>query len=93
MSLVKQALVEELKDLVNKAVEYKRQADTAKTEVKRDHFMKKLKKNNKKAMVILRGLNQIDRQSIESTSAGGDKDEGIEVSGSEGAAVGTDKGL
>lgn len=59
MSLVKQALIVEFKELATKAVELKIKIDTAKTFTKREIYKKKLKDNNIKAAEVLSAIEKL----------------------------------
>lgn len=73
MSLVKQALILEFKDLAAKSVEYKTQIDSAKTYPKQAMFKKKLKDNNIKAAELLSALEKLAAK--EAQQAAGANDE------------------
>lgn len=77
MSLVKQALVIEIRQHITKALDLKNKIDTAKTETKKSVYQKKLKKNNIEAADLLTALDKLlkneDAQSEKVVS--GDKDE------------------
>ena len=57
MSLVRETLIVEFKDLAQKAREYKKIITEAKTYTKREIYKKKLKENNIKAADVLSALN------------------------------------
>lgn len=59
MSLVKQALVIEIRQHIAKAMDLKKKIDTAKTETKKSVYNKKLKKNNIEAADLLVALDRL----------------------------------
>jgi hypothetical protein len=59
MSIVKQAIILELQEKGAKAVEFKKKVDSAKTDVKRALYKKKLKKNNEEAADLFIALNRL----------------------------------
>jgi predicted Holliday junction resolvase-like endonuclease len=59
MSLVKQALILEIKDVAAKSVDLKSKMDTAKTELKRNLYRKKLIKNNQEAAQLFEALSRL----------------------------------
>lgn len=61
MSLVKQALILEIRKHIEKAVEFKAKIDGAKTEAKRAVYKKKLKKNNIEAADLFVALDKLDK--------------------------------
>lgn len=81
MSLVTMALAEEFKDCALKALEFKKQIDTAKTFTKKEIFKKKLKKNNIKAAEILAALEKAINAQNASKEAAGAKDETLSIEG------------
>lgn len=74
MSLVKQALILEIRKHMECAIDFKSKVDNAKTEAKRNVYKKKLKKNNLQAADLFHAL---DRLLIEEAKkvADGAKDE------------------
>lgn len=81
MSLVTMALAEEFKDCALKALEYKKQIETAKTFTKKEIFKKKLKKNNIKAAEVLAALEKAINAQNASKQAAGAKDETLSLEG------------
>ncbi len=76
MSLVKQALIVEIRQHIAKAIDFKKKVDTAKTEAKRNVYMKKLKKNNIEAADLFTALDKLlVKEALDKKAAGGDKDE------------------
>jgi len=68
------ALVEEIKERAALSNQYKAERDGAKTDVKRDHFHKKLVRNNEESADLLVALERIvaARENNESVDAEGD---------------------
>lgn len=83
MSLVKQALILEIRQRMTNAVDFKQKIDNAKTEAKRNVYKKKLKKNNIEAADLFVALNKLTQKE----AADGAKDE---VSVLEGRTQATD---
>jgi predicted DNA-binding protein YlxM (UPF0122 family) len=61
MSIVKEALVDELKSAIELSKEYDSKIKTAKTKVKSDVYTKKLKKNNKIVADLVIALDKVDK--------------------------------
>lgn len=57
--LMREALKQEIQELAKKSVEFKLTIDTAKTEVKREIFRKKLRRNNNKVFEMISYLEKI----------------------------------
>ncbi len=70
MSIVKEALIEEFKDLATKALDFKQKIDTAKTFAKKEIYKKKLKNNNIKAAEILAALEKVVNAEASSKAVG-----------------------
>ncbi|MDE1830560.1 MAG: hypothetical protein KGI25_09575 [Thaumarchaeota archaeon] len=88
MSLVKQALIIEIRKHIKNAVDFKQKIDNAKTEAKKNVYKKKLKKNNIEAADLFTALDKLlVKEAIDSKAAIGDKDE---VSVLEGRTTKTD---
>lgn len=81
MSLVKDALIVEFKELASKAVEFKQKMDTAKTFAKREVYKKKLKKNNIRAAEVLSALEILMKKEEEQKAAGGVVNEALDLEG------------
>ncbi len=60
MSLVKQAIILEIKEYASKALNLKSKMDSSKTEVKRALYFKKLKKNNTEAAQLFEALARLE---------------------------------
>jgi hypothetical protein len=75
MSLVKQAIILELQDYAKKAMKLKSQMDNSKTELKRNLFKKKLKKNNTEAVELLQALSRLVAKEQAETAINGANDE------------------
>lgn len=69
MSLVKQAIIAELQELIPKSKHYADQLETAKTKVKKDLMRKRLKKNNEKVADLLVALDKLDKKEKENEDA------------------------
>jgi hypothetical protein len=87
MSLVKQALILEIRKHMEAAIEFKKKVDGAKTETKRNVYKKKLKKNNIEAADLFTALDKLLVKEALDSKAVGVKDE---VSVLEGRAQETD---
>ena len=79
MSLVKQALIIEFKELAANAIDYKSKIETAKTFTKKEIYKKKLKKNNIKAAEILSALERL--MTAEESKSAGAKNETLSIEG------------
>lgn len=76
MSLVKQALIIEIRKHMANAIEFKKKVDGAKTETKRNVYKKKLKKNNIEAADLFTALDKLlVKEALDAKAAGGVKDE------------------
>ncbi len=78
MSLVKQAIIAELQELMPKSTHYSEQYENAKTKPKRDLMMKRLKKNNEKIadlIVALEKINEKEKQEDETAIRDGGVEE------------------
>jgi len=73
MSLVKQAIILEIQDYAKRALDYKFKMDTAKTEVKKNLFKKKLKKNNTEAAELFEALNRLIAKEQQAASGASDE--------------------
>lgn len=73
MSLVKQALILEFKELASKSIEYKTQLAGAKTIPKREMFKKKLKDNNIKAAELLSALEKLAMKEVQEAVGANDE--------------------
>lgn len=78
MSLVKDALIAEFKDLAKVSIEFKQKMDTAKTFAKREVYKKKLKKNNIRAAEVLSALEILMKKE---QAADGVEDEALSLEG------------
>ena len=61
MSIVHDAIVEELQTRMKKSVDYKQQIDTAKTKIKRKILSKRLKKNNEIVAELMKSLEAMNK--------------------------------
>lgn len=75
MSLVKQAIMLELEEYAIRAVDFKSKMDSAKTELKRNLFKKKLKKNNTEAVQLIEALSILMAKEQADTVISGVNDE------------------
>ena len=76
MSLVKQALILEIRQHIANAVDWKQKIDTAKTEAKRNVYKKKLKKNNIEAADLFTALDKLlVKEALNKKALDGVKDE------------------
>jgi len=57
--LMREALKQEIQELADRSVQFKRTIDTAKTEVKKEIFRKKLRRNNNKVFEMIEALDKI----------------------------------
>ena len=73
MSLVKQAIILELQDYAKRALDYKSKMDAAKTDVKKNLFKKKLKKNNTEAAELFEALNRLNAKEQQVASGASDE--------------------
>lgn len=62
MSAVKEAIIEELQELLPKSKHYADQLETAKTKLKKDMMKKRLRKNNQKVADLLIALERIKKE-------------------------------
>lgn len=60
-SLVKQAIIEELREIMPLSVKYKSEMETAKTKTKEGLMRKRLTENNKKVAELLVALERLDK--------------------------------
>lgn len=81
MSLVKEALIAEFRDLAKNSVDYKQKIETAKTYTKKEIYKKKLKQNNIKAAEILAALEKVANAEAASKKAVGANDETFSIEG------------
>lgn len=58
--LVKQAIIEEIRERAQLALQYKRDRDEAKTKHKRDFYDRKLKKNNEDVPELIEALQRLE---------------------------------
>lgn len=77
MTLVKQALIVQIRQNMEKAVEFKRKIDSAKTDAKKSVYKKKLKKNNIETADLFVALDKL----VATQQANGDKDEVLVLEG------------
>lgn len=68
MSMVRQAIIEELRELIPKSQEFSYRIETAKTNVKRDLYKKKLKKNNQKVADLIIALEKLEKEERNDTN-------------------------
>lgn len=61
MSIVRITLKQEIKELIEKSVKYVEQRKTAKTDVKRNYYTKKLKKNNQALEELLVAYDRLSK--------------------------------
>jgi hypothetical protein len=66
--LMREALKQEIQELADKSVEFKRTIDTAKTELKKEIFRKKLRRNNNKVFEMIDALNKIPAEQVEAAN-------------------------
>jgi len=60
MNLIKEAIIAEVKDLMPKTVKFQNKMESAKTKHKREHFRKKLIKNNKRVAELIITLHSLN---------------------------------
>lgn len=76
MSLVKQAIIEELKDLIPKSVKYSELMKSSKTKTKYDMMKDRLKRNNEQIAELMTALDILEKRESAPTSESNIEDEG-----------------
>jgi hypothetical protein len=76
MSLVKQAIIQELNALIPKSKHYASELESAKTQIKRNLMRKRLRANNEKVADLIVALEKINKNERKDTPNGQDSSKG-----------------